>query len=217
MIKRHFMAGLALLLPVALTLFITTFIVNLLTKPFQGMLQYFIQEYHLHILGSPEAVLVISKIAILIFLFIFTIILGFIAQAYFIHYFFKFSDMIMTRIPLVNKIYKAIKDVMSTVFTTGSNSYSQVVLVPYPKASTWAIGLITQADTPVGSDAEHLGMISVFVPGTPNPTVGFMLLFRREQIVFIDMTVDEAMRFIVSCGVMTTPFMKTPISSSSSV
>lgn len=214
MMKRYFLSGLVILLPALLTLIITIFLVNLLTAPFQGMLYYLVQEYNLTIFGSPEVVLLVSKLGVLISLFLFILALGFIAKAYFVHYFFGFFERILKRIPLVNKIYMALKDVTSTVFASGKSSYSQVVLVPYPKAPNWAVGLVTQKDTPSGSDEEHKGMISVFVPGTPNPTFGFMLLFRKEQLIFVDMTVDEAMRFVVSCGVMSTPFIKKTTSDS---
>lgn len=206
--KRYFMAGLAILLPAVLTILITLFLVNLFTAPFQGVIVALINKYHLTEFGSPEVILILSKIAVLITLFLFTLLLGFIARVFFVHYFFKLFDYLITRIPLVSKIYKALQDVTSTVFATGTNTYSQVVLVPFPKQNNWAIGLVTQADTPAGSDKEHMGMISVFVPGTPNPTMGFMLLFRREQLIFVDLTVDEAIRFVVSCGVMSAPFIR---------
>jgi uncharacterized membrane protein len=163
-------------------------------------------------LGSPEVVLILSKIAVLFLLFGLIFLLGFIARIYFVNIFFRISDVIIHKIPFVNKIYKALQDVMSTLFSQDSNNFSQVVFVPYPKANSWSIGFVTQADAPKGSDKEHMGMISVFVAGTPNPTMGFMLLFKREQLIFTDMTVDEAMRFIVSCGVMCAPFFKEPIS-----
>lgn len=204
--KRYFMAGLAILLPAVLTIIITLFLVNLLTKPFKGMIDYIIRHFELTSFGSPEVVLIITKIVILFLLFFIILFLGFIAQLFFINTFFKLSDKIMTRIPFVNKIYKALQDVISTVFSANSNNFSQVVLVPFPKTTSYAIGLVTQADAPAGSDKEHMGMISVFVPGTPNPTMGFMLLFKREQIILLDMTVDEALRFVVSCGVMSNNF-----------
>ena len=206
--KRYFMAGLAILLPAAVTLIITVFIVNLLTKPFRGLITTLINKYQLSILGSPEVVLILSKVAVLFVLFGFILLLGFIARVYFVNIIFRISDFIIHKIPFVNKIYKALQDVMSTLFSQDSNNYSQVVFVPYPKEGSWSIGFVTQNDVPKGSDQEHMGMISVFVAGTPNPTMGFMLLFKREQLIFTDMTVDEAMRFIVSCGVMCAPFFK---------
>lgn len=205
--KRYFMAGLVVLLPAVLTILITLFLVNLLTKPFLGLIVYFIDKYDLSIMGSPELILIISKIVVLFVLVGFALLLGFLAQAFFVDYLFNFFDRVIKKIPLVNKIYKALQDVMSTLFSGESNSYSQVVLVPFPKEGNWSIGLVTQEDSADGSDQEHMGLMSVFVPGTPNPTMGFVLLFKREQVIFVDLTVDEALRFVVSFGSISKPFI----------
>jgi uncharacterized membrane protein len=199
--KRHFMAGLGLLLPAVLTIVITIFFVNLLTQPFHGIFLYFLNKYHLGDWASPEIIFFLSKFFVLISLVIVIFLLGLLGSAYFFYYFFKLLNALMGHIPLINRIYKPIQDAISTLFSPGSSSFSKVVLVPYPTKDSWAIGLISQAD--LNGDAP----ISVFVPGTPNP-MGYMVQYKKEQMIFIDMSVDEAFRFIVSCGVMYTPFMK---------
>lgn len=215
--RRYFMAGLAFLLPAVLTVIITMFLINLLTQPFQGMIRSLVGSYQLSFLGSPEVIVVLSKILILILLFLFIMVLGFVARMFLVNRLFKFSDSIMSQIPLVNKIYRALQDVMTTLFAPESNSFSQVVLVPFPKTNSWSIGLISQADVPKGSDEEHMGLLSVFVPGTPNPTMGFMLLFRRDKVIFLDMSVDEAVRFVVSCGSINARFMKESVHDEQSI
>lgn len=203
------MTGLAILLPLVLTLAIASFLLNLLTKPFQGMINRFITTYDLHFLGSPEAVMIVSKILILIALGLFLVLFGLLGRILFVKTLFKYNDMLLDKIPIVSKIYRALRDVFNTVFHEESTSFSQVVLVHFPRSETWCIGLVTNANLPEGSDSEHMGLVSVFVPATPNPTMGFMLMYKREDLVFVDMSVEDAVRFIVSCGVMYSGFKTT--------
>ncbi len=201
--KKSFMTGLVLLLPITITVLLTLFFINLLTKPFQGFITYLLTEYNIFDQPLPnETLIIISKIIVLIFLCIAVCLVGLLASSMFIRYFIDLGDKIVHRIPLVNKIYKATQDVMKTVFEPSSNSFSQVVLAPFPKTTTWCIGLVTSENQDEHADEEHMGMLSVFVPATPNPTMGFMLLYKRDQVVFVDMKVEDAIRFIVSCGVM---------------
>lgn len=207
--KKHFFAGLAILLPIALTILIVNFFLNLLTRPFEGIIRDIFEHFRISDLSfsifSPEQVLFfISKLVVLLLLIIFTFLVGFIAEHMFVHYFFKTTDQIMHKIPYINKIYKACQDVVNTIFSPKSSSFSKVALVPFPHESTLSIGLITSdMETKIESEED---LISVFVPGTPNPTMGFMLLFKRKQLIYVDMTVEEALKYVISCGVMISKF-----------
>lgn len=209
--KKLFMTGLAILLPMVVTLIIVVFILNLLTKPFTGFVQELLDYYDLldkpfWIFNSSEILIISSKIIVLFFIISLTILIGFIARLVLIRYFFRVGDWLIHQIPLVNKIYKAIQDTLQTVFSTEKKAnFSQVVLVPFPHPKSYSIGLTT-SQSKEESDLEHRDLISVFVPGTPNPTMGFMLLFRKDQLIPIDMRVEDAFKFLVSCGVMLTDF-----------
>ena len=137
--------------------------------------------------------IILSRILILITLFLFLILIGFIVRHLFAKGLFNTLDKLLHRVPLVNKVYKAIQEVMHTLFITEGPTFSTVVLVPFPHEKTYSLGLITKEALPEGSDKEHLNLVSIFVPGTPNPTMGFMVLFRREQLIFIDMKVEDAL------------------------
>jgi uncharacterized membrane protein len=107
----------------------------------------------------------------------------------------------------VNKIYKACQDVVQSLFSSSSKSFSQVVFVPYPNAHNLSIGLMIRDSVKIKhNQRDYEELVSVFVPGTPNPSVGFMLMFKREQLTFVNMKVDEAMKFVVSCGVVMPDF-----------
>jgi uncharacterized membrane protein len=205
--KRYFLVGLAFLLPIVLTLMIANFAINVLTAPFLGLVKSIfsysgLQDKYLSFVTNEQLMNVIAKVLILITLFLVTVLIGFMARVFVLHAFIRFGDYLIHKIPFVNKIYKALQDVISTLFASDKPSFSKVVLVPFPKSGTRSIGFVTNESLPEGSDANQADLISVFVPGTPNPTVGFVFLFKREQLIFLDMKVDEALKFVVSCGVI---------------
>lgn len=206
--KRYFITGLALLLPAVLTLVIVGFLVNLLTDPFVNLIEGIInqipggQNWSLN--KSPFLRLTV-RLLVLFTIFLFIIFIGFLTRSFFMHTLFTFTDRLIHRIPGINKVYKAIQEVIHTLFSAESSSFKQVVLVPYPFSGSLSLGFTT---TNVVSKSEHpkiRGKIPVFVPGTPNPTFGFILLFPQEEVIFIDMKVEEAFKLLVSCGIMLPP------------
>jgi len=218
--KKNFFTGLAILLPIVLTFIIMMIFVNLLTKPFMEFVNEIFQQTGLLnksflFLSGTQIVYVISKILIMLFLFLTTFTIGFFIHHLFANCFFQAFDKLIHKIPVVNKIYQYLQELMLTVFSQEKTTFSQVALVPYPQENTYSIGFITKESPPDGTDEEHLGLITVYVPGTPNPTMGFNFLYRREQIIFIDMKVDDALKFVISCGVMFPGFGKKPESDDS--
>ncbi|SCA64096.1 Uncharacterized protein SCG7086_BZ_00060 [Chlamydiales bacterium SCGC AG-110-P3] len=206
--RKYFLTGLAILLPLALTIAIVTFLVNLLTAPFIGIVKPLLARYDLFqngvlVLSGEQLLQYGSQAAILIFLFCLTVMLGALTRWFVVHYFIGLGDYILHRIPLVNTVYKTSQDVIKTIFTGGTKSFKQVALVPFPHRSTRSIGLVTREEV-TGSNGEKL--VAVFVPTTPNPTSGFLMLFKREDTVFLDMAVEDAFKYIISCGVIATPF-----------
>lgn len=204
--KKNFLSGLAVLLPVVLTAAIVMFFINILTKPFLGLVQSTFEGLGLLdksflFLSGQQIVTLTSKLLVLITLVLSTLFIGFLAQHLFLDKLLERVNRFIHRIPIVNKIYKAFQEVMSTFFTGKNTSFSQVVLIPYPHAETYSIGLITNDELPKGTDENKEKLISVFVPGTPNPTMGFSLLYKKEELIFVEMKVDDALKFLFSCGV----------------
>lgn len=202
--KKHFLTGLALLLPLALTFAIVAFFLNLLTDPFVGMVKNILGHFHVVEKGfwffSAEQIeKYISQFLVLIFLFAITVFLGFITRWVVIHYLFRMGEYVLHRIPLVNTIYKTLQDVMQTIFTTKTRSFKQVVLIPFPNEFTFSVGLITR-ERLHGVEMEE--RVAVFVPTTPNPTSGFLMMAKRDDLIFLDMKIEEALKYIISCGVI---------------
>lgn len=204
MIKKYFLPGLAILLPAMLTFVIIVFFVNLLTNPFingiEGIYNIFSTD-DLN-LSKSAGTLVKVRLLILIFIFLFIILIGFLTQTIFMYSALKMADDLIKRIPFINKVYKSIQDVIKTLFSSNGTSFKQVVLVPYPHANSLAIGFLTADTLSQSNDPRLKDKIPVFVPGTPNPTFGFILMYPKEQVTLIDMKVDEAFKVLVSCGIM---------------
>ena len=115
------------------------------------------------------------------------------------------AQALLLKLPLVNFIYSTCKQIGDTIMSSKSgNMFQQVVLFEYPRKGCWAIGFMTNENTPENSEAaRRLGkgdLISVFMPTTPNPTSGFLMLIPRDECIMLDMSVSDAMRLIVSCG-----------------
>lgn len=191
--RRNFMTGLAILLPIVITYMLVMFFVRLLTNPFVGIVEYFFHQ--MGWVKAPETLKFVSQMLILVFLFSFTLFVGFIGRLFLVAALLNWGDCLLKKIPIVSKIYKAIQDVVRSVFSSEKSSFSEVVLVPFPQPDSYSIGLVTETQN--RKDA-----ISVFVPGTPNPSMGFMLSFNKDEVIPLDMDVQKAFKFIVSGGMI---------------
>lgn len=204
-LKKFFVTGLVILLPLTLTLVIVAFIFNLLTDPFVGMVSGILKHFDLleggfWIFSGQELQRYGSQILILVALFLFTAFLGYVARWVFFHYFFRFGEKILNRIPFISTIYKTSQDVINTIFTSQTNSFKQVVMVHFPSKESYTIGLITRESIPQLEKEESY--VAVFVPTTPNPTSGFLLMAKQKDLIYLDMKIEEALKYVISCGVI---------------
>jgi uncharacterized membrane protein len=211
--KRYFITGLVILLPVALTIAIVVFVFNLLTVPFLGVVKTVFDQYGLFengflFLNAEQIQNLVAQLLILISLFCITIALGYIARWFFFHAMIKFAEYIVKHIPLVSTIYKTSQDVIKTIFTSETNSFKQVVLVHFPNAESYSIGLVTREGIPGLKDTDYESAVAVFVPTTPNPTSGFMVMYKESDLIYLDMKVEEAFKYVISCGMILPDFKK---------
>jgi len=205
--KKHFITGLVFLLPLVVTIAVIIFLVNFLTQPFIGIVSAVLTKFNIINKGflflTPDQVLLYSsKLIILILLFLFTVGLGIITRLFFIHYLFRFGDRVLNRIPIVNTVYKTTQDIIKTLFVSDKNTFKQVVMVPFPREDIFVLGLISRESPETCSNAVNDELISVLVPTTPNPTTGFLLMIKKSELIHIDMKPEEAIKYIVSCGVI---------------
>lgn len=202
--KKYFFTGLAILLPLALTIIIIAFIFNFLTQPFVGLVSDILNYFG--VLTSPELQKLVSRLIILVLLFFVTVFLGFVARWFLFSLLLKWWDSLLHRIPFVSSIYKTCQDVIKTMFTSKTKSFKQVVLVPFPSSSSKSVGLVTGENLQGLPGSIEEKIVAVFVPTTPNPTSGFVMMFKASDLVYLDMKVEEALKYIISCGVVMTRF-----------
>ena len=149
MLKKYFITGLVILLPLTITIFVVIFLVNFLTKPFMGLVSKLLASTLLKnlsfgVFSQEQIIRYGSQIVILIGLFLVTVALGFFARWFFFTTLIRLSDKVLHKIPLVNKVYKTTQEIIKTFFITDKNAFKQVVMVPFPTEETYSIGLVSR-------------------------------------------------------------------------
>lgn len=198
--KKYFISGVVFLLPIAITLAIINFTIEILTTPFQS---FFNKTLYLLGVGDHGLPAQVSNLIILIALVIFTFIVGLIVRSYLSRKIIHLGEYMIARVPLIGTIYKASQDVIHTLITSPGSSFKQVVLVPFPNATSHCLGLLVKDSPKACNDILGKEMLSVFVPTTPNPTTGFIMMFSKENVQFTDISVEDALKYIISCGMIT--------------
>lgn len=191
-VRRHLIAGLIVIAPVTATLFVLWWIFQLL----DGLLGRFLYPALGGLLGRDT--FVIPGLGLLV-LFLLLVGIGFVAQRAIGSRVVAWWHATLERIPLTRRIYTAANRIVRTVFGEEARPFTTVVMVEYPSPGRWAIGFLS-AVAPRAVREHVPEAVSVFVPTTPNPTTGFLIIVRRELIREVAMTVDEAFTFILSAG-----------------
>ena len=186
-IRNYFIAGIVVLIPIGITLYLTLFIIEISSKILpKGINPNYYLPYDI-----PGLEILIS---ILIITFIGWLSLSFIGKK-----FLSLFENLLQKIPILRTIYSAINQ-MTETFTKSEGSKKNVVLVEYPRKGTWAVGFATRDNTGEISNKTKKKLVNVFVPTTPNPTSGFLLMFPKDEVIYLDLSFEEASRFIVSAG-----------------
>lgn len=202
--KKYFITGLILLVPILVTLLVIRFLVNTLTNPFSEVFTLLENKFNL----SGNLVDFVGTALILLFLFFTIVLVGVFTRWFVIQRLIQLSDFLIGRIPIVNKVYKTTQELLKTVFSPNKNSFKKVVMVPFPKDNCWMLGLIaSQAPEKCGQATGQKDLVTVLIPTTPNPTTGFLVMYPKSQIIELDMKIEDAVKYTVSCGVVVPPTM----------
>jgi uncharacterized membrane protein len=203
--KKDLAAGLIILLPIVLTLVIVIWLFDFMTQPFIGIVEKAVSAFEtsqgVDLSHHETLVAVTSRIIILIALFILIYLLGLIARKFFFHHLIEFSKKIFAKIPLIKTIYNLAYEVTHAVFKEGEKTFKQTVLIPFPHKDTHALGLVTGEIPPALRKVVKEAELAVFVPTSPHPISGYVLLAPRDQLIGVDITTEEVFRFLISCGV----------------
>jgi uncharacterized membrane protein len=128
---------------------------------------------------------------------------GLLGQLFLVSYALEIGGFLILTVPYVNKIYKVSKEVVSNIFSAHTKSFSHVVLAPYPSSNHLSLGLISKD----AFESQELdAIIPVFIPGTPNPSIGYTLKFKKKELHFLEMKVEDAIKFVVSFGTVAPNF-----------
>jgi uncharacterized membrane protein len=200
MIKKYLITGLALLLPLVLTIMVIFFLVDVFTSPFVHLIE-------MHIFAKvqlPEGVILfISRILALILLVVFIFFLGVVARWFIIKNIISGTNHILSRIPLIKTVYKVSRDVIAALFSLdGKKAFKQPVMIPFPHRPTYAIGFQAGEVAEEIQNTVKVPLVSVFAPTAPHPITGFLFLMPEKDVVKIDMTNEEAVKYLVSCGLI---------------
>jgi uncharacterized membrane protein len=193
LIKRYFITGLLIWVPLVITGWVLSTIVSALDQSLRLLPDAF-HPQSLFGFAIPGAG------TLLTLLMIFTT--GLLAANFIGQKLVGWWDQLLSRIPVVNSVYKSVKQVSDTLFAPNGNAFRKALLVQYPRQGSWTIAFLT--GQPGGDLVNHLGNdhVSVYVPTTPNPTSGFFLMMPAKDVIELDMTVDAALKYIISMGVV---------------
>jgi uncharacterized membrane protein len=186
-LRNYFITGIVVLIPIGFTLYLSRFLINISTKLVPAGLNP--NNYIPYAIPGIEILLTI----------IFITIVGGLSLSFLGKKILQIVDNLFKRIPILRTIYSAIVQ-MTDSFRNQEGSKKSVVLVEYPRKGSWAVGFATKENKGELKDKTNKELINVFVPTTPNPTSGFLLMFPKEDVIYLDMGFEEASKFIVSAG-----------------
>lgn len=192
-LRRYFISGLLVWLPIWVTLLVIKFLVDILSKSLLLLPPQYQPDVLLGFHVPGIGVIITLGVILLTGIFVANYIGGRLVAM---------GDALMARIPLVRSIYTGVKQVTHTLFTPGGQSFRKVLLVEFPSPGVWSIAFQTGT---VGKEIEgslQESMVSYFIPTTPNPTSGFLMMAPKSKVIELDMTVDQALKFVISLGVV---------------
>jgi len=186
-IRNYFIAGVVVLIPIGVTFYLTILLVTISSR----ILPKEINPNHYLPYNIPGLEIIISIILITL--------IGWLSLSFIGRRLLNLFNNILKKIPILRTIYSAIGQ-MTETFTKTDKDKKNVVLVEYPRKGSWAVGFATKENTGEISDKVKKDLINVFVPTTPNPTSGFLLMFPKDEVIYLDLTFEQASKFIVSAG-----------------
>jgi uncharacterized membrane protein len=209
-VKKYLIAGLLVWTPLAITIWVLSWMLGVMDSVFAWLLT------------APQALLPasahdsIEKLRHVPGLGVLVLGVGLMFSGMFVtnifgQWWLRQGNRLLHKIPIVKSIYSSVKQVSDTLFSSSGNAFREAVLVQYPRQGSWTIAFVT--GKPGGEVAQHLvgAHVSVYVPTTPNPTSGFFLMMQRADVVPLSMSVDEALKYIISMGVVAPPHRAVPV------
>jgi uncharacterized membrane protein len=204
--KKSFFTGFITLLPLVLTLMIISWVFDFLTTPFIGLTEKIVLIYQqktgFEAASHQSLILFTSRVLALIFLIVLIFILGFLGRKFFFNTLLCLTNKLFMHIPLVKTIYRLSKEVTKAVFAEGNKTFKQTVLIAFPVSKMHTVAFITGGVPENFKKALNELDLTVFVPTAPHPFSGYLVLTSKKEVIEVDIGIEEAFKFIVSCGVI---------------
>ena len=202
-LRAYFLAGILVTAPLAITIALATWLIEFVDSrivpliPLRYNPDVYLKEYLGYEIGIPGLGLIV--------LVIFITLVGSMTAGFLGRFVIRFSENMLNRMPVIRSIYGASKQILETVLQQQSNAFRQAVLVEYPRRGIWAIGFITGRTEGEVQNLTADELINVFLPTTPNPTSGFLLFVPKQDLIKLNMSVEEAIKMVISGGIVTPP------------
>ena len=187
-LRNYFITGIVVLVPIGITLYLTKFFISVSSR----LIPYNLNPNNYLPFAIPGLEILLSVI--------FITLIGGISLSFIGKRILKFVNDLFKRIPILRTIYSAIGQMTESLAPNKANNKKSVVLIQYPRKGSWAVGFATKDNKGEISKKTNSDLVNVFVPTTPNPTSGFLLMFPKDEIIYLDMSFEEASKFIVSAG-----------------
>ncbi len=202
--KKYLLAGLLVWLPLAITIWVLHSVLGVLDGVFGWMLSASQAVLPEAARAPIELLREIPGLGVIVMI-VGLLLTGAFAANMFGQWWLTQGSRLLSKIPIVKSIYSSVKQVSDTLFSSSGNAFREAVLIQYPRAGSWTIAFVT--GKPGGEAAQHLhgDYLSVYVPTTPNPTSGFFLMLPRSDVIVLQMSVDEALKYVISMGVVAPP------------
>ena len=196
-IRGNFLAGLIVIAPIGFTMWIINSIIGWIDGWVLPLIPY---NYHF-----AEYIGINLKGLGVIFFLVFTVIVGWVGKGILGRTFLRIGENLVDRTPIVRSVYSGIKQIAETVLSSRDSSFDKACLIEYPRKGIWAIAFVASDSrgeiAEKNSDKENQ-LVSVFIPTTPNPTSGFLLFIPKSDITYLDMTIEEAAKLVISAGLV---------------
>tara|TARA_B100001769_G_C22065097_1_gene573073 strand:- start:37 stop:663 length:627 start_codon:yes stop_codon:yes gene_type:complete len=187
-LRNYFITGIVVLVPIGITLYLTKFIISISSN----LIPHDLNPNNYLPFAIPGLEIVLS--------IIFITIIGGLSLSFIGKRVLKFLNDLFKRIPILRTIYSAIGQMTESLAPKKGSNKKSVVLIEYPRKGSWAVGFATKDNEGEISKKTNSNLVNVFIPTTPNPTSGFLLMFPKDEVIYLDMSFEEASKFIVSAG-----------------
>jgi len=194
-IRRYLLTGIVVTAPISITIYLTYVFLNLVDTHVVGLIP---ENAYTQYYGDTA----IPGLGLLIVLAFF-IAIGWFATNFLGQFIIRIYEYILDRMPIINNLYGAIKQIFETIMASQSSAFRETVMLEYPRKGVYAIGFVTGSSKGEVQESTKNETINVFVPTTPNPTSGFLLFVPKKELIYLDMSVEEAIKLVVSAGIIT--------------